>query len=189
MRACSICVALIGCVAVTPLAARAQHVGRPFELGIDAGAQFGLGDNNYTVITLPAQHVRVGYELSNRGSFEPFGSFGYVRLGGGSTATLDLGAGILVYLTGNTSAAPASMAATVSRVYLRPFALMQYARLSGGGNSDSNTEFGFGGGLGLRQPLGSSRLATRWEVNLQHVTGSGSGTSLGLLIGISFFTR
>ena len=67
---------------------------------------------------------------------------------------------------------------------------MQYARFSGGGGqTDSNTDFGFGGGLGLRQPLGSSQLATRWEVNIQHVGGSGSGTSLGLLVGLSFFTR
>ena len=189
MRPFTIFIALAGSIAATPLAVRAQHVGRPFELGVDAEGQFGLGSDRYTVLTLPAQRARIGYEFSNKGSFEPFGSFGYVSLGGGSTMTLNLGAGLLVYLNGTTSAAPASMAETVSRIYVRPFALMQYGRLSGGGFSDSNTEFGFGGGLGLRQPLGSSRLATRWEVNIQHVNGSGSGTSLGLLVGLSFFTR
>ena len=181
--------ALIGCVAAAPVTAHAQRVGRPFEFGVDAAAQFGLGSDDYTVITLPAQRARIGYELSNKASFEPFASFSYLSSGGLAATNLDLGVGLLLYLTGNTTAAPASMAATVSRVYVRPFALMQYARLSGGGQSDSNTEFGFGAGLGLRQPLGSTRLATRWEVNVQHVSGPGSGTSLGLLVGLSFFTR
>src|SRR5690242_11000186 len=106
MRAFTISIALLGCVAAAPVTARAQHVGKPFEFGVDAGAQFGLGDNSYTVITLPAQRARIGYEFSNRGSFEPFGSFGYVSLGGGSTTTVDLGAGLLLYLSGNTVAPP-----------------------------------------------------------------------------------
>ena len=188
MRKFAIVIALLGSFAAVP-PAHAQHIGRPFEFGVDAEAQFGLGRDDYTLITLPARRARIGYEFSNRASFEPFASFGYSGVGGGSLTSLELGAGLLLYLTGNTTAAPSSMAATVSRVYVRPFALMQYVRLSDGTTSDSNTEFGFGGGLGLRQPLGSSRLATRWEVNLQHVTGSGSGTSLGLLVGLSFFTR
>jgi hypothetical protein len=189
MRAFPTSIVFIGLIAAAPLTARAQSVGRPFEFGIDAGAQFGLGSDNYTVITLPAQHARIGYEFSDRASFEPFAGLTYVSLGGGSTMSLDLGAGLLFYLTGNTATAPSSAAATVSRVYVRPFAIMEYVRGSGGGQTDSNTEFGFGAGLGLRQPLGSSRLATRWEVNVQHVGGSGSGTSLGLLVGLSFFTR
>jgi hypothetical protein len=189
MRTFRIFVALFGCIAAAPLTARAQSVGRPFEFGIDAGAQFGLGSDDYTVITLPAQHARIGYEFSNRASFEPFGGLTYVSIGGGSTTSIDLGAGLLFYLTGNTASARTTAATTVSRIYLRPFAIMEYVRGSGGGKTDSNTELGFGGGLGLRQPLGSSRLATRWEVNVQHVGGSGSGTSLGLLVGLSFFTR
>lgn len=189
MRVFTISIAFIGCVAAAPLVACAQSVGRPFEFGIDAGAQFGLGDDDYTVITLPAQHARVGYEFSNRASFEPFAGLTYVSVGGGSTTSLDLGVGLLFYLTGDTAGAPTSMTTTVSRIYVRPFGIMQYVRGSAGGESDSNTEFGFGGGLGLRQPLGSSRLATRWEVNVQHVGGSGSGTSLGVLVGLSFFTR
>ena len=189
MRVLTISIALVGCVSATPLSARGQNVGRAFEFGLDAAAQVGLGNDDYTAIILPAQRARIGYELSNRGSFEPFGSFTYLSVSGGSSTALELGAGLLVYLTGDKSPAPASMAGTVSRIYLRPFVLMQYVRLSDGGVSDSNTEFGFGGGLGLRQPLGSSRLATRWEVNVQHVGGSGSGTSLGVLVGLSFFTR
>lgn len=189
MRVVTISIALIGCVAAVPLAAHGQSAGRPFEFGLDAAAQFGLGADDYTTIVLPAQRARIGYEFSNSASFEPFASFTYVDIGGGSTTALELGAGLLFYLTGNSASAPASMSSTVSRVYVRPFALMQHVRVSDTGLSDSNTEFGFGGGLGLRQPLGSSRLATRWEINLQHVTGSGSGTSLGLLVGLSFFTR
>ena len=189
MRAFTISIAFIGCVAAAPLAARAQSVGRPFEFGLDAAAQIGLGADDYTVIVLPAQRARIGYEFSNRASFEPFASLSYVSVGGGSSTDLDLGVGLLFYLTGNTAAAPASMASTVSRIYVRPFGIMQYVRASDSGGSDSNTEFGFGGGLGLRQPLGSSRLATRWEVNIQQVGGSGAGTSLGFLAGLSFFTR
>jgi hypothetical protein len=189
MRVFTVSIALIGCVAALPLAARAQRVGRPFEFGIDAAAQFGLGDNHYTTIVLPAQRARIGYEFSNRASFEPFASLTYQDASGFSATSLGLGAGVLLYLTGNTSAAPASMAATVSRIYVRPFAVMQYIRLSGDGDSESDTEFGFGGGLGVRQPLGSSRLATRWEVNIQHVGGSDASTSLGVLAGLSFFTR
>jgi|tagenome__1003787_1003787.scaffolds.fasta_scaffold20866169_2 hypothetical protein len=189
MRVFTISIALIGCVAATPFAARAQNVGRPFEFGLDAAAQFGLGDTHFTTIVLPAQRARIGYEFSNAASFEPFGTFIYQSAGGFSSTSLGLGAGILFFLTGNTSAAPASMTSTVSRIYVRPFAVMQYIRLSDGTDSNSDTEFGFGGGLGLRKPLGSSRLATRWEVNIQHVGGSDAFTSLGLLVGLSFFTR
>ena len=189
MRVFTVSIALVGCVAVAPLAARAQSVGRPFEFGLDAAAQFGLGHDDYTTIVLPAQRARIGYEFSNRASFEPFASLTYQSAGGFSSTSLGLGAGLLLYLTGNSGAAPASMAATGSRIYVRPFAVMQYVRLSGDGGSDSNTEFGFGGGLGLHQPLGSSRLAARWEVNLQQVGGSDASTSLGVLVGLSFFTR
>jgi hypothetical protein len=166
--------------------AGAQSIGRPFEFGIDASASFGLGNSSFTTIALPAQRARIGYEFSDRASFEPFAGFNYVDVGGTSSTNLQLGAGLLFYLTGNAVGAPTRMATTVSRIYVRPFALLQYTDVSSG---NSNTDFGFGAGLGLRQALGTSRFATRWEVNIQHVGGNTDATSLGVLVGLSFFVR
>ena len=189
MRTSKAFMLLLATLAVAPLPLQAQGVGRPFEFGLDAAAQFGLGDNSYTLIVLPAQRARVGYEFNNSASFEPFAGFTYFNISGASTMALDLGAGLLFYISGTNTVAPTTMAATVSRIYLRPFVLVQYQRASGGGFTDSNTDFGFGGGVGLRQPIGSTHLATRWEVSLQHVGGSSATTSLGLSVGLSFFTR
>jgi hypothetical protein len=175
--------ALVGAVSRP---AAAQSVGRPFEFGLDALASFGLGNASFTRIAIPAQRLRIGYEFSDRASFEPFGGFNYLHVNGGSATDLELGAGLLFYLTGGEPGRPARMATTVSRIYLRPYVLLDYADVSGGGN---NTDFGFGAGLGLRQPLGSSRFATRWEVNVQHVGGNTDATSLGVAIGLSFFVR
>ena len=189
MRMPKASVFLVATLVIAPLSLHAQSIGRPFEFGIDAAAQFGLGSNSYTLITLPAQRARVGYEFTNSASFEPFAGFSYLDVSGASAMALDLGAGLLLYLTGPNTTAPNTMASTMSRIYVRPFALMQYQRASAGGTSDSNTDFGFGGGFGLRQQIGGTRLATRWEMSIQHVGGSNSTTSLGVSLGLSFFAR
>ena len=44
---------------------------RPVELGIDAGATIGLGDNSVTVVDIPAQAFRAGFFMNDRISLEP----------------------------------------------------------------------------------------------------------------------
>src|SRR3954466_12997046 len=124
MRVFTISIALIGCVAAAPLAARAQNVGRPFEFGLDAAAQFGLGDTHFTTIVLPAQRARIGYEFSNKASFEPFAAFIYQSAGGFSSAGLGLGARNIFLPAGNPNGRPRLIAATVFPLLLRSFRVM-----------------------------------------------------------------
>jgi hypothetical protein len=44
-------------------------------------------------------------------------------------------------------------------------------------------------GLGLKLPWDDRRLATRTEANYTHWVGNDGGNAIGILIGLSFFTR
>jgi hypothetical protein len=44
-------------------------------------------------------------------------------------------------------------------------------------------------GVGLKIPFSDRRLATRMEANYSHGFSNGGSNLIGLLIGLSFFTR
>lgn len=162
-------------------AATAGAQSRPVELGIDAGVSIGLGDNATTTINIPAQAFRVGFFFDPRMSLEPKIAINTVS-GGGDTFTtylLELG---LLYHFYNSGMRPASYPR--SGLYVRPFVGIVGA--SGGGNGITNGLLG--AGIGMKVPL-VSRLASRFEANIQHVFGDESQNQLGLLAGLSFFTR
>lgn len=71
--------------------------------------------------------------------------------------------------------------------YGRPFVGVNGSSVSGGGGSNSS---GFAGlGFGLKIPFSDRRLATRMETNYTHGFGNAGYNVIGLLLGLSFFTR
>lgn len=151
----------------------------PIELGIDAGVTIGLGDDAITVISIPAQALRAGFPIGLRTSLEP--KLGMtIRTGNGDTFTIyQAEVGLLYHL--GTSRYPGAYHR--AGLYVRPF--LGIAGVSGNG-SDSNGYVG--AGVGYKMPL-LSRLSARYEANFSHQFGDGDGNAIGLLAGLSFFTR
>ena len=152
---------------------------RPVEIGVDGGIIIGLGDNSGTEIDIPAQALRVGFPISPRSSIEP--RLGLrVFSGNGDTSTLyhfELG---WLYHFGSSKYPGAYQRAGA---YVRPF--IGLAGFSGDGSSTSGV---VGAGLGYKIPI-IARLSSRFEANFAHSFGDTSGNQLGLLAGLSFFTR
>lgn len=167
-------------LAFAALPAHAQNEApRPVEIGVDAGIVIGLGDHSRTEIDIPAQAFRVGFPISPRSSLEP--RIGItVRSGGGDTFTIyDLELGWL-YHFGSSKYPGAYQRAGL---YVRPFVGM--FGTSGDGSSTSGL---IGAGLGYKIPI-IARLSSRFEANFAHAFGDAEGNQLGLLAGLSFFTR
>ena len=170
--------------AAMPAQARAQarnqgDAPRPVEIGVDAGITIGLGDNSGTEIDIPAQALRVGFPISPRSSLEPRVG---IRLfsGNGDTFTLyHLELGWLYHF--GTSKYPGAYQR--AGMYIRPFVGLVGA--SGDGSSTSGI---VGGGLGYKIPI-IARLSSRFEANFAQAFGDSDGSQLGLLAGVSFFTR
>jgi hypothetical protein len=150
------------------------------ELGIDGGVMFGLDDPKSSIVSLPVQDFRVGFLVSPTWEIEPRFNLTSIH-GGGVTATsysLALGA---LYQPGGDRVGKG--------LYVRPFLGVAGAKASGAGVSGSSNN-GFGGaGVGLKLPWNDRRLATRMEANYTHGFGDGGGNAIGVLIGLSFFTR
>jgi hypothetical protein len=142
------------------------------EIGMDAGISFGLGTPQITTVSIPAQHIRMGFFVSPALSIEPM--LGIVSVSGdaGSGTVYNLGVGALYHFATSRAA---------NQFYVRPF--VNIVGFSGEGTSDSEAVFGVGGGLKI--PL-RDRIATRFEANFAHADGS---DGIGLLAGLSFYTR
>ncbi len=171
-------------LAIVVLALAAATAGaqtpQPKEIGVDAGVIIGLGDNAITTVSIPAQAFRVGFPIGTRTSLEP--KFGIViRTGNDDTYSqyrAELG---LVYSLGSSRYPGAYQRAGL---FVRPF--LGLAGASGGGDSDANGILG--AGLGVRMPI-MSRLSSRFEANFAHQFGNGDANEIGLLAGLSFYTR
>lgn len=169
--------------AMTLVTSAANAQDRPVELGIDAGLSVGLGDNSVTRINIPAQAFRVGFFIQDNVSLEPKIAINTVS-GNGDTFTSYLAELGLLYHFYRPGVRPRSYAGPRSAVYVRPFAGI--VGTSGGDNSDTNGLIGIG--VGMKVPL-VSRLASRFEANIAHTFGDFSSNELGILAGLSFFTR
>ena len=176
---------LAGLVAASASVATAQAVvSQPntLEFGIDAGAQFGLGDVSTVRITLPAARARVGFFMNNdsRWSIEPAAFLSYSKAeGGDGVFTYDIEAGALYHFRQPSAL---QLATPTSVMYLRPF-----IGITGFTGDDSDSEFSAGAGFGIKIPWRPS-VAWRLEAN----TGYGFDNEafrLGLFAGLSFFTR
>ncbi len=165
---------------IAPLAQaqRGSHRGSgQIELGIDGGIIFGLDAPKVTVVGLPLQSFRLGYFLSPNVEIEPRFSISSISGGGNSITTYTLDAGLLFQPSGDRVG---------NGLYLRPFAGFSGVNVSGPGDLHSGH---LGVGLGVKLPFADRRLATRLETNFTHGFSGGGSNAIGVLIGLSFFTR
>ena len=159
--------------------ASAQDAPRPLELGMDAGVTIGLGDNSFTDIDIPVSAFRIGFPISPRTSLEPKFRINVIT-GDGDTFTSYRGELGLLYHLGSSRYPGAYQRAGI---YLRPF-----IGIVGFADGDSDSAGLIGGGIGWKHPL-ISRLSSRLEANFEHQFGEGDANAIGLLAGLSFFTR
>jgi hypothetical protein len=146
------------------------------ELGVDAGLVFTLDDPKTTTFQLPIQSIRMGFYMSPVVSLEPSLSLNHTSVSGGSFTTYGVGLGLLYHFEPSR---------TVNQFYVRPF-----IGLDGiSGDLGSHSAFTFGGGFGVKMPV-ANRFATRLEANFAHSSSSGtSQNAIGLLAGLSVYTR
>lgn len=162
---------------------RAQEpANRALELGVDASAVFGLGDESSVNVSLPASRFRVGFfNATRQWSIEPALGLNVRKVEGtDAVTTYDLEVGALYHLT--PSAATMETPA-MSTFYLRPF--VGITGFSGGDTDDS--EVSLGAGLGLKLPFRRD-LAWRLEANLGYGFDN-EAFRLGVNAGLSFFPR
>jgi hypothetical protein len=166
-----IAVAVLACAPAT-LHAQAN----PVELGIDAALAVTLDDPRVTTMGIPVQQFRVGFHHSPTLSIEPTLAINYINIEGfGDLSSISLGVGLLFH----TSPSRAR-----GRPYFRPFA--GFTKISNGGDTSPN----LGVGVGYTAPFADRRLATRLEGLLNHTFVDGDdATSIGVMFGLSFFTR
>jgi hypothetical protein len=170
--------ALLLAAAAPSLEAQRSRGSRPIEFGIDGGVTFGLDEPRVHVVALPIQNFRVGFLMTNKVAIEPRFHLNSIHAQGGGSLTNYAAEVGLVY-------SPAG-----DRVgkgfYGRPF--VGVAGFSTSGPGDDNDVF-MGLGAGLKIPFVDRRLATRMEVNYTHGFSDPGTNAIGLLIGLSFFTR
>jgi hypothetical protein len=158
---------------------------RTIELGLDAGAVVGLGDQSSISVDVPAARARLGFFLTNdsRWSVEPAAGLNYSKVEESDGALFyNLEAGALYHFSPPAQLADLAAANRVSVLYTRPF-----VNLIGVTGDNGDSEFAAGAGLGVKIPWRSG-LAWRLESNL------GDGVDnvefrLGAFAGLSFFTR
>jgi len=175
--------ALVAAGALGPASAGAQEpANRPLELGIDAAAVFGLGDESSMNISLPAGRMRVGFfNATRQWSIEPALGLNVRKTEGtDAVTTYDLEVGALYHF--NPSAATMT-SPDMSTVYLRPF--VGVTGFSGGDTDDS--EVSLGTGLGIKLPFRRD-LAWRLEANAGYGFDN-EAFRLGVNAGLSFFPR
>ncbi len=165
-----------------------NRIGRAAELGIDAGATFGLGSESSVDINLPGSRFRIGFFTpGSRISIEPALGLGYNKTEGtDGILQYDLQLGALYHFRPITVSTTSDAGRTVARVtapYVRPF--VGLTGYSAGG--DNENEVSAGAGLGTKIPWRTD-LAWRLEANLGYGFDN-KAARLGLLLGLSYFPR
>jgi hypothetical protein len=172
-------------VAAVPLtAAQTAHAQRTVELGVDAGAVFGLGDESSISITLPASRARAGFfQPGSPWSIEPALGLSFSKVeGSDGNLNYDLELGALYHLRPITLASGAEVIARVRAPYVRPF-----VGFTGFTAGEGDSEFSLGAGVGVKMPWRQA-LATRLEANLGYGFDN-EALRIGVLAGLSFFSR
>jgi hypothetical protein len=158
-------------------AQRSSQRSGPIELGIDGGVSFLFASPTVTRVTLPVQDFRLGYFLNDKAEIEPRFNLNSVHASGGGVTTFGFELGVLLLPHGDRVG---------NGLYLRPFAGVTGISVTGGGSNNSGNA---GVGVGLKLPFEDRRLATRMEANYTREFGGGGMNEIGVLIGLSFFTR
>jgi len=167
-------------IAVAAPAASGQRSSQrsgPIELGIDGGVSFLFASPTLTQVALPVQDFRLGYFLNDKAEIEPRFNINSLHANGGGVTTYGFEIGLLLLPHGDRVG---------NGVYLRPFAGLTGVSVTGGGSNNSGNA---GVGVGLKLPFEDRRLATRMEANYTREFGNGGMNAIGVLIGLSFFTR
>jgi hypothetical protein len=167
-------------IAVAAPVADAQHSSQrsgAIELGIDGGVSFLFASPTLTQVALPVQDFRLGYFLNEKAEIEPRFNINSLHANGGGVTTYGFEVGLLLLPRGDRVG---------NGLYLRPFAGVTGVSVTGGGSNNSGNA---GVGVGLKLPFEDRRLATRMEANYTREFGSGGMNEIGVLIGLSFFTR
>lgn len=180
--------AVIAAAAFAAPAAAQAGSARATELGVDAGATFGLGDQSSIDFALPGSRFRMGFfHPGSRFSIEPAAGFGYHKVeDSDGTFQYDLQLGVLYHFQPITvtRAGEGGNTSRVLSTYVRPFVgLTGYS--AGDGGSDS--EVSLGAGLGVKIPWRAD-LAWRLEGNLAYGFDN-EAARIGLLAGLSYFPR
>jgi hypothetical protein len=155
---------------------------RSTEIGIDAGAVFGLGSQSSIKLDLPATRARIGFFLPKDGrwSIEPALGFSYSKVEDSD--------GVLVYnveMGGLYHFRPGSDmpgANHASTAYLRPFVAW-----TGFTGDNGDSEVSAGGGLGVKIPWRPG-VAWRLEGNVGYGFDN-EAFRVGGFVGLSVFTR
>lgn len=177
MKRSVVLVALLLAAVAPSLEAQRSRGSRPIEFGIDGGLLFGLDDPNVTVVTLPVQSFRVGFHMTNKVAIEPAFHLNSIRFDGGSATDYAIQVGLVYSPSGDRVG---------KGLYARPFVGIA-GQSTPAPNDDSDVFMGIGGGLKI--PFADRRLATRMEVNYAHTFSDPGANAIGLLFGLSFFTR
>jgi hypothetical protein len=177
--------AIAGAVLASSAASAQSAVASTTELGIDAGATFGLGSQSSIDINVPGSRFRIGFSNpGSRVSIEPAAGFRYNKVEGEDGVFLyDLELGLLYHFRPITVLAAGSNRTRVTSPYVRPF--IGVVGFSAGDSDDS--EVSAGAGLGIKLPWRTD-LAWRLEANLGYGFDNKAGR-LGLLAGLSYFPR
>ena len=175
-------------LATVPVAAQRVSVGRAAELGIDAGAVFGLGDQSSISINVPGSRFRIGFFTpGSRISFEPAAGFRYNKVEDtDGVFQYDLELGVLYHFRPITisTADEGRVTSRVTSPYVRPFVgITGYTA----GDDDNENELSAGAGLGIKIPWRTD-LAWRLEANLGYGFDNEAGR-IGALVGLSYFPR
>lgn len=178
--------AVASTVAFAPVVAGAQgaQVNNPAgtqELGVDAGATFGLGDESSIQFDLPATRARIGFfqAANSRWSLEPAVGLSYIKVeGADGVLSYNVEGGALYHFQPGGDLV--ARGATVS--YVRPF-----VGITGYTGDDADSEVSAGAGFGIKIPW-RGQLAWRLEANAGYGFDN-EAFRLGAFAGISFFTR
>jgi hypothetical protein len=115
--------------------------------------------------------------MTDRVAVEPRLHVNSIHAGGGSFTTYAFEMGLVYSPSGDRVG---------NGLYGRPFVGIAGVSRSGPGD---NSDGYMGLGVGLKIPFADRRLATRMEANYAHGFGTPTTNAIGLLIGLSFFTR
>ena len=168
---------LLVVVAPPAKAQRSRSDSRPIEFGIDGGLAFGLDNPKVTALAIPVPVFRVGFLITEKVALEPRLQLASVHAGGQTATGYGIELGVLYSPNGDRVG---------NGLYARPFIGISGASISGGG---SNSNGHAGAGIGLKIPFADRRMATRWEADYSHEFGTPSSNTIGLLFGLSWFTR
>jgi hypothetical protein len=159
------------------MAQRSRGGSTPIELGIDGGIIFTLDTPRATVLALPLQDFRIGFLVSDHLELEPRFALTSAHGGGASATDYNFELGVLYQPAGDRMG---------KGLYGRPF--FGVSGSSGTGFASSNSGY-LGLGVGLKIPFSDRRLASRLEAAYTHGFDNGGLNALGVLFGLSYFTR